>query len=76
MKQFNQTSKSIQKSNTDLDTDVKLINSLKLFVQKIRNDFGSYERKTKLSVVVKDENSYTHVKGRTSKMKFHDGNAA
>jgi uncharacterized protein involved in tellurium resistance len=76
MKQFNQTSKSIQKVNIDLETDVKLINSLKSFVQTIRNDFGTYERKTKLAVVVKDENSYTRVKGRTSKIKFHDGNAA
>jgi uncharacterized lipoprotein YehR (DUF1307 family) len=59
-----------------LETVVKLIDSLKSFVQTISNDFDSYERKAKSAVVKDYENSYKRVKGRTSKIKFHDGNAA
>jgi hypothetical protein len=74
LNRFNETSKTVQKENIDLQVVIKIINSLKFFIQSMRERFGEYEILAK-EKTENAEYSNTNKRKQQRSKRFFDGPA-
>ncbi|XP_069494240.1 zinc finger MYM-type protein 1-like [Ambystoma mexicanum] len=74
---FNETSKTVQKEDINLSVAVNIIQSLKLYVQEIRDKFNEYEVKAKAKAPEADYSDQgKRVKQRSSRLTGFEGAAS
>ena len=72
---FNETSKTLQKANLNLDVAVRILKSLLYFIKNLRSQFEEYKEKAKMILSNTDESKRTKKMNTSRCMAFFDGKA-
>lgn len=73
---FNETSKTLQKENLNLDVAVRILKSLLHFIKDLRSQFQEYEEKAKMMLPNTEyEDASKRAKKRSRRMAFFDDEA-